>query len=92
MVSSIPVTRWVAFLWVWVWVPVRGSLSLFWRETLTKGLRARFLTRTEEDEGRQGHRTDRGSQQNRAEPERGVDRSGGKPTVRERRLLEPRER
>ena len=34
-------------------VPVRGFLCLFWRETHTKGLRARFPTRPEEDEGRQ---------------------------------------
>ena len=32
-------------------VPVRGSLCLFWRETHTKGLCARFPTRPEEDEG-----------------------------------------
>ena len=37
---------------VGVWVLVRRSLCLFWRETCTKGLCARFATRPEEDEGR----------------------------------------
>ena len=35
-----------------VWVPVRESLCLFWRETHTKGQRARFPTRPEAVEGR----------------------------------------
>ena len=33
-------------------VPVRRFLCLFWREIHTKGLRARFPMRPEEDEGR----------------------------------------
>ena len=32
------------------WAPVRGFLCLLWRETHTKSLSARFLTRLEEDE------------------------------------------
>ena len=36
------------------WVPIRRFLSLFWCKTLTKSLRARFLARLEEDEGKQG--------------------------------------
>ena len=67
---------WHSFLWVWVWVPVRGSLCLFWRETNTKGLRAIFPTRPEEDKGRQGPRAEQGSQLERA-----VNRSRGKPTA-----------
>ena len=39
---------WHSFLWV----QVRESLCLFWRETHTKGLRARSPTRPEEDERR----------------------------------------
>ena len=35
-----------------VWVPVRGFLGLFWRETHTKGLRVRSPTRPGEDEGK----------------------------------------
>ena len=38
------------------WMPVRGFLCLFWRETHTKDLRARFLTTPEEDEKGQGPR------------------------------------
>ena len=56
-----------------LWVPVKGSLCLFWRKTRTKGLRARFPMRPEEDEGKQGHQTkesiekiEQGSRQNRA--------------------------
>ena len=41
---------WHPFLWVWV--PVRESLCLFWCETHTKSLRARTPTRPEEDEGK----------------------------------------
>ena len=37
---------------VWVWVPVRGPLCLFWRKTHTKGLRVRFPMRLEEVERR----------------------------------------
>ena len=61
------------------WVPVRGFRCLFWRETYTKGLRARFSTRLEEDEGKQGPRSF-----NRRKQSTEV---GGKVTVRERRLL-----
>ena len=39
-------------LFVCMCVLVRESLCLFWRETHTKGLRARSPTRPEEDEGR----------------------------------------
>ena len=53
-------------------VPVRGSLCLFWRETHAKGVRARLPTTLEEDEKRQGSRvnrtgqsTEEGSEQNR---------------------------
>ena len=35
-----------------VWVPVRGSLCLFWRENHTKGLCARYPTKPEKEEGR----------------------------------------
>ena len=38
------------------WAPVRGFFCLFWCETHTKGLRARFPTRPEEDEEIQGPR------------------------------------
>ena len=38
------------------WAPVRGFLFLFWCETHTKGLGARFLTWPEEDEEKQGPR------------------------------------
>ena len=44
--------EWHSFLRVWV--PFRGFLCLFWRETHTKGLCARFPTRPEEDEERKG--------------------------------------
>ena len=37
---------------VWVWVSASQKITLFWRETHTKGLSARFPTRPEEDEGR----------------------------------------
>ena len=51
---------WLSFLcdpmlgirYVDVWVPVRGSLCLFWRVTHTKGLCVRFPTRSKENEGR----------------------------------------
>ena len=70
-----PVLRKVySFLWVWVWVSSSQRIPLsFLREIHTKGLRARFLTRPEEDEGKQDPRA--------------VNRSRGKATVRERRLL-----
>ena len=42
-----------SLLWVWMWVPVRGPLCLFWRETHTKGSRATFPTRPEENRWRQ---------------------------------------
>ena len=38
------------------WVLVRGFLCPFWCETHTKGLRARFPTRPEDEEERQGPR------------------------------------
>ena len=59
------------------WAPVRGFPCLLWRKTHTEGFRARFPTRSEEDEERQGHRVE----------QRGVSDSQGKVTVRERRLL-----
>ena len=37
---------------MWVWVSASQKIPLFWRETHTKGLRVRFRTRPEEDEGR----------------------------------------
>ena len=43
---------WHSFLRVWLWVPVKGSLCLFWCKTHTKGLHMRFPTRPKEDEGR----------------------------------------
>ena len=59
-------------LWCWGgWMPVRVFLCLFWHETHTKSLRARFPTRPGEDEERQGPKA--------------VNRSRGKATVRERR-------
>ena len=61
---------------VWVWVLVRGSLCLFWRETYTKGLHARFSTRLDEDEGRQGpkEKRERGSQEKEEEQRSGLNR------------------
>ena len=50
---------WHSFLWVWV--PVSGSLCLFWRTTYTKGLRARFPKRTRE--GKAPKRIEQGSRQ-----------------------------
>ena len=41
---------WHPFLWVWM--PVRESLCLFWRETHPKGLCLRSPTRPDVDEGR----------------------------------------
>ena len=38
------------------WVPVRGSLCLFWRETHSKGLHPRSPTRPKEDEWSQENR------------------------------------
>ena len=77
--------------WGCKWVPVRGSLCLFWCETHTKGLRTRSPMRPEEDKGRKvperkvpENRTEQGSRQNKA-----VDRSQGKPTAR---MCEPRGR
>ena len=60
---------WHSFLRVRVLVPVRGSRCLFWRETHTKGLRARFPTRLEEDKGRKvpektGGRTEENREKN----------------------------
>ena len=52
---------------------VRGFLCLFWRETHTKGLRAKFPTRPEEDES--------------SEQKKAVNKNRGKAMVRERRLL-----
>ena len=69
-----------SFLWVWVCVPVRGSLCLFWHETHTKSLCARFPTRPEENEGRQGPRDTRTEQASRQE--RAVNRCRRKPTAR----------
>ena len=65
------------------WVSVR-FLCLFWRETHTKGLRARFPTRPEKNMGRQGLRAD----QKKAVNKRG--KSTGKCSrseVKNRRLL-----
>ena len=45
---------WYSFLWVWV--PVRGFLCLFWHKTRTKGLHARFPMRLEEQKRRK-HRS-----------------------------------
>ena len=59
---------------------VRRFLCLFWRETHTKGLRARFPTRLEEDEGRkvpwrtEETRTEKEAEQ-RCVQNRGVSRS-----------------
>ena len=55
------------------WMPIRGSLCLFWYKTHTKGLRTRFPARPEENEGKPDPRA--------------VNRSQGKVTVRERQLL-----
>ena len=52
---------------VWVWVPVRGSICLFWREIPTKGFPARFLTRPEEDGGRKVSELKRRSQSREVE-------------------------
>ena len=52
-------------------VPIRRFLYLFWCETPTKGLRARFPTRPEEDEGRKVREW---TEETRAE-NRAVDRS-----------------
>ena len=46
-----------------VGVGASQRIPLFWHETPTKGLRARFPTRPEEDEGRQ--ETDQSTQQNK---------------------------
>ena len=72
---------WHSFLWVWMWVPVRGSRCLFWRETHTKGLRAGFPTRLEEQEERQGprkkeSRTEQSRTEQGRELNRVVDRTG----------------
>ena len=61
------------------WVPVIGFLCLFWRETHTKDLRARFPTRPKEDEKKARFQC---SQQ-----KIGVSVDQGKATVRERWLL-----
>ena len=52
------------------WVPVRGFLRLFWNETHTKGLPVRSPTRSEEEEGRQGPKTE----ENRRKHRRGQSR------------------
>ena len=57
-------------------MPVRGSLCLFWRETHTKSLRARFPMRPEEGEGRQGPRAVNRTRQSARE--RAINRSRGK--------------
>ena len=91
------VTRCWAFV-VWVWVPVRGSLCLFWRETHTKGLRARFPTSPEEDEGRKVPERKKGVRrrnQNREGSrtdqlrEQGSRQKSGEADGRERPPLEP---
>ena len=51
-----------------VLVPVWESLSMLWHETYTKGLRVRFATRPEVDEGRKvGEKTERFCWQKKAE-------------------------
>ena len=51
-----------------VWVPIRESLCLLWRETHTKGLSAISTARPEVDEGRKvPEKTERLSWQRRAE-------------------------
>ena len=65
------VTRWVTFISVGVGASQR--IPLFWRKTHTKGLRARYLTRLEENEGRkvlesaEGGRTEKWTKETRAE-------------------------
>ena len=55
--------EWHSFLWVWM--PFRGSLSLFWRETHTKGLRARFpIDRKRTEGGSRQRKADNRSRQN----------------------------
>ena len=69
------VARWWPFvLWVWVRGWVRGFLCLFWRETLTKSLRASFPTY--ETEGRRGKARSQNWEQI------WVNASQGKATVR----------
>ena len=46
----------VGHSFLWVCMSASQKIPLFWRETHTNGLRARSLTRPEEDEGRQGPR------------------------------------
>ena len=83
---------WHSFLWVWVWMTVRGSFCLFWREIHTKRVRARLPTRPEEDEGRKvpesGEET---SRQNRtvSKIEQSTDVGGSRQSREERWLLGP---
>ena len=59
-----------------VLVPLRRSLCLFWRETHTKGLRARSPARLEVEEGREvWEKTERGSWQSRAEETSQLERA-----------------
>ncbi len=48
-------------------MPVRESLCLFWRESHTKGLHARFPTRPEEDEGKKVPESRKGDSQEKTE-------------------------
>ena len=66
-------------------MPVRGFLCLIWRETHTKGLRAGFPTRLEEDEGRKAPGQNREVDRTHQSKEVG----GGEADGRERQLLEP---
>ena len=76
---------WHSFLWVWMWGPIRGSLGLFWRETHTKGLHARFLTRLEDDEGRKVPELIRAVSRR----EKSTEVGGSRQSREERRLREP---
>ena len=72
-------------------MPVRGSLCLYWCETHTKDLRARFPTRPEEDKGRQEPKIEQKIAENKTEQRSGQNRavngSRGKLTAR---MCEPR--
>ena len=71
----------------WIRVPVRGSLCLFWHETHTKGLCARFPTSLEEDKGRKVPEWREGViWQKEAEQKSG--QKSGEADSRERQLLE----
>ena len=65
---------WHSFLWVWV--QVRGSLCLFWRETPTNGLHARFPTRPEEGRRRQTTEESKRTGQSAGERESSWQKSG----------------